>query len=72
MKLKIEGIAGAPGTQRVTTETGEMVEGIKEVRWSTRALERPLVTLELYAEKCDFELLGEEPEPKTENEPEET
>lgn len=62
MRLKVEmNVTDAKG-QKVTTEDGEMVEGIKEVRWSANASERPTVLVELYAEKVDFDL-GQAVEP---------
>lgn len=62
MRLKVEMNVTSPKGQRVVTEDGEMVEGIKEVRWSANASDRPTVLVELYAEKVDFDLGTAEPE----------
>lgn len=60
MRLKVEMNVGSSTGQKVTTESGEMVEGIKEVRWAKNASDRPIVTIELYAERVDFETESKE------------
>jgi hypothetical protein len=63
MRLKVEmGVGHAKG-QKVTTEDGEFIEGVKSVRWSANAVERPTVIVEVFAEKCDFELGLSDPPP---------
>ena len=55
MRLRVELNVTSPAGQQVTTESGELVEGIKEVRWAKNAADRPIVVLEMFAEKVDFE-----------------
>ena len=62
MKLRVEMRPADSKGQRVTTEDGEMIEGIKTVKWSADAVQRPTVIVELYAERVTFDLtsVGEE------------
>ena len=63
MRLKVEMGVGHSQGQKVTTEDGEFVEGVKSISWSANAVERPTVMVELFAEKCDFDLqLSDPPE----------
>jgi hypothetical protein len=56
MRLKIEMGEQEKGNQRVTTEDGELVEGVKSIQWGARAAERPTVIVEFFPEKIDFDL----------------
>lgn len=56
MRLKIEMRPGSAKGQRVTTEDGELVEGLKSVEWHADAVQRPIVVIECYAEKVDFDI----------------
>jgi hypothetical protein len=64
MRLTVEMGNQAKGNQAVRTEDGRIVEGVREVRWSARASERPIIVLELYAEKVTIDL--GDPEAKSE------
>jgi len=55
--------------QRVTTEDGELIEGLKSVKWSADAVSRPLVTLEFFAERVVFDLTSAEGEATQVEEP---
>lgn len=61
MKLTIEMRPASAKGQKVTTETGEMVEGIKSVQWKADAVNRPIVTVELFAERCNFDITESDP-----------
>lgn len=62
MRLKVEMGVGHDKGQRVTTEDGELVEGVANITWRADALDSPKVVLELFASKCDFDLgLSEKP-----------
>jgi hypothetical protein len=56
MRLKIEMGEQEKGNQRLTTEDDELVEGVKSIQWSARAAERPIVLVEFFPEKVDFDL----------------
>lgn len=56
MKIKIEMGDQEEGNQRVTLENGELLEGVKSIKWSARASERPLLVLEMFPENVDFHL----------------
>lgn len=56
MRLRVEMNAASPRGQRVMTEDGEMIEGVKEVKWAANAVDRPMVILELFAERVEFDL----------------
>lgn len=62
MRLKVEMGAGKDRSQKVTSEDGEIIEGVKEVRWTANSKGPPILHLELYAEKVDFDLGINEPE----------
>lgn len=61
MRLKVEMGQGRERSQKVTTEDGEIVEGVKEVRWIATAQGPPILVVELFAEKVEFDL-GNSPE----------
>lgn len=56
MRLKVEMGQGRAKGQSLKTEDGELIEGVKSIEWHAEAVERPLVTVQLYAEKVDFDL----------------
>lgn len=62
MRLKVEMGAGKDRSQKVTSEDGEIIEGVKEVRWVANSNGPPILNLELYAEKVDFDLGINEPQ----------
>lgn len=60
MRLKVDMGNNMPGNQKLTTEEGELIEGVKEIKWSSQAVERPLVTVTLFAERVAFDNTNEE------------
>lgn len=69
MRLKVEmEVAGTKG-QKLLTEDGEMVEGVKSIEWHADAVDRPRLVIEMFPEKVDFDL-GSTPVPESEDEPE--
>lgn len=62
MRLKVEMRPSEIIGQRVTTEDGTLVEGIKSVKWSASAADRPIVVLELFAERVNLDLSDPEPD----------
>jgi hypothetical protein len=66
MRLKVEMGANEPNQQKLTTETGELIEGVKSIAWGARAQDRPIVTVEFFAERMDFNLDKQE-EPDVED-----
>jgi hypothetical protein len=56
MRLRIEMGSQDKGNQRVTTEDGELVEGVKAIRWSSKAAERPIIEIEFFPERVDIDL----------------
>lgn len=70
MQLKVEMGQGRAKSQKVTTEDGEIVEGVKEVRWVANAAGPPVLIAELFAEKVIFDLGDSPVEPEPDEEPE--
>lgn len=64
MRLKAEMGEGKARAQKLTTEDGELVEGVKSLNWKAEAAEAPILVVELYAAKVDFDL-GNAPETET-------
>ena len=61
MRLKVEmEVAGEKG-QKLLTEDGEMVEGVKSITWHADAVNRPILTVEFFPEKMDFDLASTPP-----------
>lgn len=56
MRLKVEMGEGRARGQSIKTEEGELVEGVKSIEWKANAVDRPVVVVELYAEKVEFDL----------------
>jgi hypothetical protein len=56
VKIRVEMGNQDEGGQRVVLENGELLEGVKSIRWSARAAERPILELEMFPEKVDFDL----------------
>lgn len=56
MRLRIEMGEQEKGNQRITTEDGELVEGVKSIGWSAKAAERPIILVEFFPEKVDIDL----------------
>jgi hypothetical protein len=69
MKLTIEMRPASDKGQRVVTETGELVEGLKSVQWKANAVERPIVVIEMFAEKVEFDITEPELVEPVEEEP---
>jgi hypothetical protein len=70
MRLKVEmEVAGEKG-QKLLSEDGELVEGVKSITWSANAVERPTLTVEFFPKKLDFDLGSTPLEPAEEPEPE--
>ena len=61
MRLKLEMGDGKAGAQKVTTEDGELIEGVLSANWKAKAAERPVLVIEVAASKVDFDL-GNAPE----------
>lgn len=59
MKIRVEMGNQKEGKQRVVTETGELVEGVRKVSWSARASENPHLIIEFFPSRVEFDL-GEE------------
>jgi hypothetical protein len=55
MRLKVEMNVGKGQGQQLVTEDGELVEGVKSIQWHADAT-RPLLTVELFPEKVDWDL----------------
>jgi hypothetical protein len=49
--------------QRLLTEDGEMVEGVKSIEWHADAVNRPIVTVQLFPEKLHFDITTHADEP---------
>lgn len=56
MKVVVEMRPGESKGQRLTTEDGELVEGVKSIEWHADGASRPRVVVEFYAEKVVFDL----------------
>jgi hypothetical protein len=70
MRLRVEMGEGRARGQSVRTEEGELVEGMKSIEWKANAVDRPIVVVELYAERVDFDLgSSDTPSPTTPAEP---
>lgn len=61
MRIKVEMGEGRDKSQKVTTEDGEVIEGVKECRWVAGTQGPPMLQLDLYAEKVEFDLGSNEP-----------
>lgn len=72
MKLTIEMRPASDKGQRVTTETGELVEGVRSIQWKADAVTRPIVTIEMFAEKVNFDIIDPEPYTEPEEDPDAT
>ena len=55
MRLKVEMDVKKGRGQRLLTEEGELVEGVKSVEWKADA-NRPMLTIEVFPEKVDWDL----------------
>lgn len=66
MRLKVEMGHGRSKPARLTTEDGELIEGVVDIDWHADAKDRPKFTITLVAEKVEIDL-GEE-EGKSEQE----
>lgn len=55
MKLKVEMNVAEGRGQQLVTEDGEMIEGIKSIEWHADA-SRPLLTVQIFPEKVDWDL----------------
>lgn len=70
MRLKVEMAVAEARGQKLVTEDGELVEGVKSIEWKSTAVDRPIVVVEMYAEKVDFDLGSSPlPEPPAEESP---
>ncbi|HXU00034.1 MAG TPA: hypothetical protein VN903_03535 [Polyangia bacterium] len=56
MKLRVEMRPGDAKGQRVTTEDGELVEGIQKIEWHADAVDNPKIVLTLFPQKVDFDI----------------
>ncbi len=65
MRLKVEMNVEGRG-QQLLTEDGEIVEGVKSIEWHADA-NRPLLTIEVFPEKVDWDLGSSVPGPAVED-----
>lgn len=58
MKVKVEMRPGSHKGQRLTTEDGELIEGVASITWKATGLgeEAPKVTVEFFASRVNFDL----------------
>lgn len=72
MRLVVEMGEGKTKSQKLVTEDGELVEGVRSIQWKANAAEQPVVVVEMFASKVDFELgnARSEPRPDPVDEPE--
>lgn len=59
MRLKVEMGHGRSKPARVTTEDGELIEGVVDIDWHADANDRPKFKITLVAERVEIDL-GEE------------
>lgn len=55
MRLRVEMRPGDDKGQRVLTENGEIVEGVKSIQWHADASE-PKLVVTFYPQKVDFDI----------------
>jgi hypothetical protein len=56
MRLKVEMGHGRSKPARLTTEDGELIEGVVEIDWHADAKDRPKFVVTLVAEKVEIDL----------------